>query len=317
MRAAVLEEKRCEPLEPEAAIKAVLDASRPVWLHIRWEDQEEARKLLTERFHFHRLAVEDALNEHERPGLQEFGPTVFLSISVPIKRETWVDFAELAFFLRDKSLVTVAQADLEIVDDWFSRWEDHPDRIGDHPVHLMHAIMDAAVDSYFPILDEIEDVSDDLTEMIFAGNPNQLPKIMRLKRALLALRRAITPTRDVLNSLLRRDFSQIPGESKIYFQDVYDHALRLAELIDSNRDSLTSVLDVHLSTVSNNLNEVVKKMTVLSTVLMTMALVAGIYGMNFDRMPELHWAFGYPFALGLMGLSAVITIVIFRKIRWI
>lgn len=317
IHAAVLEHQKCEELDVDAAITAVLDGSRPVWLHIRWSDQEEARKFLTDRLHFHQLAVEDALNDYERPALQQFDKTVFLSISVPIKKKDQIDYSELAFFLRDRSLVTVAQADLDIVEDWFGRWREHPERIGDHPAYLMHAIMDAAVDAYFPILDEIEDVSDDLTEEIFNGSTTGLPSIMRLKRTLLGLRRAISPTRDVLNSLLRRDLVEVPHESKLYFQDVYDHALRLAELIDSNRDALTSVLDVHLSTVSNNLNAVMKKMTVLSTVLMTMALVAGIYGMNFDKMPELHWKYGYPFSLGVMLVSGVITLIIFRKVRWI
>ncbi|AIE87166.1 magnesium/cobalt transporter CorA [Fimbriimonas ginsengisoli] len=318
IRAAVLSEQKCEPLDVEQAISAVMDGSRLVWLHIRWEDQDDARKFLIERLKFHPLAVEDALNETERPALQEFGPSVFLSVGVPVQAKTTdIDFAELAFFLRDHSLVTVARADLEVVDDWFHRWEDHPDRIGDHPAFLMHALLDAAVDSYFPILDEIEEMTDDLTEKIFDGDATQLPNIMRLKRSLLGLRRAITPTRDVMNSLLRRDFTQVPADSKIYFQDVYDHALRLAELIDSNRDALTSVLDVHLSTVSNNLNNVMKKMTILSTVLMTAALIAGIYGMNFDKMPELHWRYGYPFAIGLMVASAAVTLLIFRKIRWL
>lgn len=317
IRAAVIEEDRCTKLDSEQAIQAVIDGKQMIWVDIRWSDENAVREILTEKLDMHPLAVEDAVTSHERPALQEFGNTLFLSILVPTKKGDEVEPEELSFFLREKSLITVSQFDLNLVDDWFGRWEDHPNRLGGHPAYLMHSLMDAAVDSYFPVIDEVEDRIDEVTEEIFNGDSTKLPTIMRMKRQLLMIRRAVTPTRDVLNSLLRRDMNQVPDETKIYFQDVYDHTLRLTELIDSNRDALTSVLDVHLSTVSNNLNVVVKKMTVVSTVLMTMALIAGVYGMNFDHMPELHWVDGYPFALGLMFLSGLVIVGIFKVVKWL
>lgn len=320
IRGAVIDADHCRPLADEEAIDAVVHGHDTVWVDIRWSDRDAAAKVLTEQLHYHRLAVEDALDSHERPALQEFDGILFLSVFVPFRDRQDGDPAEpaeLAFFLRERSLVTVSEYKLDVIDDWFARWEDHPHRVGDHPAFLMHALLDSAVDTYFPLIDKIEDEIDDVTEAIFHGDSTQLPKIMQLKRELLGLRRAIGPTRDVLNSLLRRDVNQVPPESKIYFQDVYDHALRLGELIDSNRDTITSVLDVHLSTTSNNLNAVVKKMTVVSTVLMTMGLIAGIYGMNFDRMPELHWRLGYPFALGLMLVVALITLGVFKLVKWL
>jgi magnesium transporter len=123
--------------------------------------------------------------------------------------------------------------------------------------------------------------------------------------------------RDILNALLRRDIRLIPVETKPYFQDVLDHVLRLSEVQDMNRETLAALLDVHLSQVSNNLNLVVKKMTVVATVLMVMTLIAGIYGMNFRFMPELQWRLGYPFALGLMGLSAVVALAVFKRVKWL
>lgn len=319
LRAAVLVDSKthCDELDGEAGIKAVNSGNEIVWLDIRYSDPEAAQKILEDRLHFHHLAAEDAVSTNERPSLQEFEDVLFLSVMVPVKERGEVEVEELGFFLRDKSLVTVCSHELDVVEDWFKRWRDHPKRIGTHPAFLMHALVDAAVDAYFPMLDHIEDISDDVADKIFNGDDQQLPTIMKLKRALLSIRRAIAPTRDVLNSLLRRDIAQVPEEAKIYFQDVYDHALRLTDLVDTNRDAITSILDVHLSTVSNNLNVVVKKMTVLSTVLMTMALVAGVYGMNFEHMPELHWAFGYPYAIGLMFALGGLVLLAFKWVKWI
>lgn len=131
------------------------------------------------------------------------------------------------------------------------------------------------------------------------------------------MRRHLTPLRDVVNTLLRRDVTLVPQAAKPYFQDIYDHVLRLTELIDLNRDILTTVLDAQLNIASNRLNEVMRVMTVLATLLMTGALVAGIYGMNFEFMPELHWRMGYPFAIGLMVVISLIELALFRWKKYI
>lgn len=317
LRAAAISEPRCERLEPEEAIRELMEDKRAVWLDARVKDRETARRLLQDELGFHPLAVEDALSDRERPTVQEYEGTVFLSVPVPHRDGNSVEFSEIGFFLRNRGLVTVSRDASRILDDWFERWKDHPHRIGDHPAFILHSIIDAIVDGYMPLVDDLEDEIEELTEKIYEGDTALLPKVMGLKRTFLRLRRAMAPTRDVMNSLLRRDFDQIPDEAKLYFQDVFDHTLRLTEVIDANRDALTSVLDVHLSTVSNNLNVVVKKMTVLSTVLMTMALIAGIYGMNFKYMPELDWRFGYPLSLGLMAVAAGLTLLGFKLVRWI
>jgi magnesium transporter len=133
---------------------------------------------------------------------------------------------------------------------------------------------------------------------------------------MLEMRRRLGPFRDVMNSILRRELPFISDPMAPYFHDLFDNTLRLTELVDTNRDALTGLLDIHLSTVSNNLNEVMKKMTVISTVLMQTALIAGIYGMNFKTMPELEWQYGYLYSLGLMVVVGSITIIIFKRKKW-
>lgn len=317
LRAEVLDGDRCYGLSAEAAVQEVLRGERTVWLDIVVFDPKAAWRLLHDELGFHELAVEDALSDLERPTLQEFGETVFLSVPSPFREEGRLKTVEIGIFLLKQAVVTVSTASLPVVDTWYERWRDHPTRIGNHPAHVMYVVVDAVVDSYFPILDALEDDADDLVEAIFAGETKNLADILKIKRNLLEMRRAITPLRDVVNSLLRRDLERIPPDAKVYFQDIFDHVLRISEMIDTNREALNGLLDIHLSTTSNSLNEVMKKMTVLSTVLMTMALIAGIYGMNFAIMPELKWAYGYPFALGLMLSSGALIVWIFRRVKWL
>lgn len=317
LRAEVLDGDRCHGLSPEDAVREILKGERTVWLDILVYDPKAAWRLLHDELGFHELAVEDALSDLERPTLQEFGETVFLSVPAPIRTAEKLKTAEIGIFLMKQAVVTVSTVPHEIIDNWFERWRNHPNRIGSHPAHVMYVVVDAVVDSYFPILDALEDDADELVEAIFAGDTKELSDILKIKRNLLEMRRAISPLRDVVNSLLRRDLERIPDDAKIYFQDIFDHVLRISEMIDTNREALNGLLDIHLSTTSNSLNQVMKKMTILSTVLMTMALIAGIYGMNFAIMPELKWTYGYPFALGLMIASAILILAIFRRIKWL
>jgi magnesium transporter len=298
-------------------VRRIRENDGQVWLRVIVHDPEAAGTLLRDKLGFHELAVEDALSPHERPSLHEYGDHLFMTAARVDHSAGGERYTEVGFFLRGNALVTVAHERIPLMEAWFQRWMATPHRFGDQPAFLLHALVDAIVDEYFPVIDALEDNVDSLAERIYGGDTHQVRAILSEKRRFLDLRRHITPLRDILNGLLRRDIEVIPAEAKIYFQDVYDHTLRLAEIADLNRDTLTSVLDVHLSTVSNNLNEVVKKMTVISTVLMTGSLVAGIYGMNFRHMPELHWMYGYPFAIFLMFLLGAGILIAFRWKRWI
>jgi magnesium transporter len=317
LRAELLTDGRCRALPPEEAVQAIHRGESTVWLDVLVADFEAAQRLLGDELGFHELAIEDALSDMERPTLQEYGDSAFLSVPVPFHDGQRLKTTEIGIFLVNRAVVTVSTKQLDILDTWFKRWREHPTRIGDHPAHVAYVLIDAVVDSYFPILDKLEDQTDDLTEAILNGETKELAEIMQVKRSLLEMRRALAPLRDVVNSLLRRDLPHIPEDAKPYFQDIFDHVLRLSELVETNREALTGLLDIHLSKVSHSLNEVMKKMTVLSTVLMSMALIAGIYGMNFRIMPELGWPYGYPYALGLMAVSAIVILFVFRRVKWL
>ncbi len=318
IRAARLEKgDSCSWIDLDSAVQAVCEPGPPVWVDIVVVDDAEARALLHDRMGFHELAVEDALSDRERPALQEFDGLAFLVIPAMVREGKDERYVEIGFFLNDHALVTVSRESVPVIDQWFQRWKDRPGYLGRSAAFLLHAVVDGVVDEYFVVIDDIEDSVEDLGDTLFEGREGRLPEIVRLKRRLMKLRRSIAPVRDVMNSLLRRDLEVIPEETRRYFQDVLDHALRIGETVDSLRDALTSMVDIHLSNVSNNLNIVVKKMTVVATVLATMTLVAGVYGMNFEFMPELHWRYGYAFSWALMLGLAGLVLYVFKRIKWI
>jgi len=306
------------PLEENAAVRASGSRQGLLWVDITAHDTRAAAMLLRQTFHFHPLAVEDALSPYERPALQRHEDVLFLTAHAVQQQNGEEVYTEVGFFLGKHFLVTVHTEPVPLIEHWFDRWTSQPEKVGRTSAHLLHLLLDAIVDEYFPLGDTLEEKSDDLEDAIFAGSSDvQVADILRVKRRLLEMRQHITPLRDILNALLRRDMELIPDKVVPYLQDVYDHTLRIAELADLNRDILAGVLDAYLSVVSNRLNEVMRILTVISTVLMSAALIAGIYGMNFDYMPELQWKAGYPFAGAMMLLVAVVELYIFKRKGWL
>lgn len=305
-------------LDEAGALETFSRGEGMVWVDVEAREANAALQLLTERFGFHPLAVEDALSPYERPALQRYDGVLFLVAHAVHQQDGEESYQEVGFFLGEHFLVTVHTEPVPLIDHWLARWTAQPERVGKTFAHLLHMLLDAIVDEYFPIGDTLEEKADDLEDAIFTGNSRvQVADILQVKRRLLELRQHITPLRDILNALLRRDVELIPDEVVPYLQDVYDHTLRIAELADLNRDILAGVLDAHLSVVSNRLNEVMRILTVISTILMSAALIAGIYGMNFAHMPELQWKAGYPFAGAMMVLVGVVEWYIFKRKGWV
>jgi magnesium transporter len=186
---------------------------------------------------------------------------------------------------------------------------------------LLYSVLDELVDGWFVALDAIEDELEALEDCIFgdAAPPEHdvQEDLFHLRRRLLLSRRAVVPVRDVLSGLLRREVAWIDDATIVLLQDVYDHVLRVAEAIDTQRELMGNAVDAHLAIISNRMNEVMKTMTSWGAILLGATLIAGIYGMNFQHMPELGWKLGYPFAIGLMGLLTVVGWALFRRRDWL
>lgn len=226
-------------------------------------------------------------------------------------------FYPVAIFCTQKSIVLAMRDSSPELEQLFDAWIADPKDIGRNPGELLVSILDVLIDSYFPVLDEIHDRMEEHEDRMFEGRPPSMPRILNLKKQLLLMRRQISPVRENINSLIRVGQPVIRADDLPALQDLYNHTLRIAETIDTGRDIVTGLLDVHLNIASTRLNEVMRTLTVISTILMTGALIAGIYGMNFKNMPELDWRYGYPFSIGLMVVVGAGIYALFVRLGYV
>jgi magnesium transporter len=291
-----------------------------IWVDITNPTQEDIEPLLEEWFRFHELATEDSLSPTTLPKYDRFKRYdffVFRSIDVNIAQHG-VETLKLACFLGANYVFTIHRAALQSIDSVWHRIP-HDGRIMRRgPDFLLYSILDFLVDSHFPALDEIEERIDEIHEMIF-NNPSQilLDELLHLKRDLNVMRRHSLPQRELFNQISRGDTQFIKSEHLIYFRDLYDHMFRIGESIDVERDLATTTMEAYLSVVANRTNDIMKVLTIFSSILLPINVIAGIYGMNFEQMPELRWPFGYAFALSLMGTVVVVLMIWFWRRGWI
>jgi magnesium transporter len=288
------------------------------WVDVIDPTPEDFR-LVSQEFRFHPLSLEDALRRHQRPKLDHYDGFLFMVFYGMETENGRPLMREINLFAGKNYLVTVHDGTITAIPETAGRWAENVEQLGNRGIGLLvYSLLDALVDDYFPCMDELADRIEELEALIFSRvQKSEQAEIFALKKDLLALRRVLGPERDVMNILVRRDAPVFGDEVVIYFQDVYDHILRVTDNIDSYRDLLSSALDAHLSMTSYHLNEVVKRLTSSSIILMTVTLVAGIYGMNFKHMPELDWTYGYPFAIGLMIAISVGLVILFKRIEWL
>ena len=289
-----------------------IDASDPSLQEI-----DELGKL----FQFHPLSIEDAHKRHQRPKIDQYDTYFFIVFYAMSIVDHSVETEEIAVFVGKQYVVTMHQLPLAVLSDVQQRWTRNSVSANggaESSGILLYSILDAIVDAYFPIIDYFGDELERLEEDIFATDDlDAQRKIFLMKRNLLSMRKLLGPERDVMNVLVRRDTPIFEITTVVYMQDVYDHILRVSDALDTYRDIVTGALDAYLSMTSNRLNIVMKRMTASSIILMTVTIVASIYGMNFTHMPELDWRLGYPMALGIMAFAAGTLIYLFKKIDYL
>lgn len=273
------------------------------------------RQLLHTQFQFHPLALEDIEHRHQRPKIEVYSNHYFIVVYAIHLGEVHenLDLHEIAIFLGKNYVVTVHSDPVPELQAALERWEHSTESIGSDVGAVLYAIMDGLVDEYFPLIDELADRVEMLEEKIFDHFDRQaLNDIFTLKKDLLALRRVVAPQRDVFNVLMRRDPPILPVGSIIYFQDVYDHTVRVLDSIDTYRDLLSSALDAYLSVQGNALNEVMRRLTVISTIFLPLTFLSGFFGMNFSNLP-----FDKPlamwFSIGIMALTPIAMYLWFRS----
>lgn len=290
----------------EGMVEAAFHSQEGVlWLDISetvWEDGEFLRRV----FGFHHLAVEDCVSKDmHSPKLDDFGDYLFMIVhGINYAGESdVVQTTEMALFLGPHFVVTNHNLPLWSVEVIHQQVRDDGRPMRRGAVFLAHALIDVLVDNILPTIDRMGEVTEEIEEEV-VRRPQQttLEAILKLKRSTLRLHRVMAPQREMLNRLSRGDFAMIGQDARIFFRDIYDHIIRVEDLNQSVREMADSALATYLSSVANRQNEVMKVLSVVATIFLPLMLLAGIYGMNFDNMPELHWSWGYFAVLGLMGV---------------
>lgn len=288
----------------------------PHWLDIA----DPQRDVLT-TLGLHPLVIEDIMHGGQRTKVEYYdGYLFFVFYAFAIESDTTLRMQTTPLYVcvSANAVITIHHGAVELIDVSWQRWHGarHTQRVNQGV--LLHGVLDTVVDSYFPLIDQIGDAVEDLEARVLSGaSPAQLRSVLQLKRTLLEFRRHVAPTREALNAVLRGDLLAFDNTTSMQIQDVYDHVLRVIDGIDLHRDLLAAVLDVHLSMQSNRLNQVMKVLTIASIILMANSLIAGIYGMNFDVMPELGWRWGYPVAIGGMVVLSGLLFWFFQRRGWL
>jgi magnesium transporter len=305
-------------LSPEEIARALTAGDGTLWVDIDTRDNAKV-SMLGDIFHFHPLAIEEAVNPEARVKLEEFDQYILLIVrTVAFCEDTDdpydLDTANIAFFLGKNYLVTVHGADTNPVDSTRQLLTRKPELATHGPAKLMHAIVDQAVDAYFPIIDKLDEFMDSLEEKIFAQfDQGVLREVFAVKRLVLTLRRHLAPERDAMSILTNRPSTLLAADTQIYFRDIYDHVLRIYDSLENFRDLLSSTQESYLTQVSNRLGMATKALGVVATVTLPFVVVSGMWGMNFERIPLHSNPHGF---LILVFAQLALGLVILAGLKW-
>jgi magnesium transporter len=288
------------------------------WIGL-YKPTEEEFASVTGEFELHPLAVEDAVKAHQRPKVEHYGDAIFVVLKSAryLEDSRRVKFGEIHAFLGADFLVTVRYGEASALGDVRRSMENEPALLRLGPAAILYAIMDQVVDDYTPVAEGLENDIDEIETEVFGGNPRVSRRIYEVSREVLQFHRATQPLAEALEHLLRLEAYGLDGELRKYLRDVRDHTLRITEQVQSFRELLSSILSVNLTLVSVNQNDEVKKVSAWAAILVVPTIITGIYGMNFERMPELAWRSGYPFALTLMVVLSVLLYGGFKRSGWL
>ena len=287
------------------------DSHGLLWVDFCETPPEEDAPILLNTFGFHPLAVDDALQESHVPKVDDWGQYLYIALhAVVFDKEaqdgSHVDTLELDIFLGKQYLVTHHDKPIAAVDRVWNGWQRDERHLKSGADHLLYELADGIVADYMIVVDNLDDVIDRIEDEVFdRPTPYTLEQIFRLKRAVLNLRRIISPQREVLNKLARDDYPVIDVKDRVYFRDVYDHLVRLYDINESLRDLVGGALDTYLSVINNRMNEIMKTLTVITTLFMPISFAAGFFGMNFFQPvedPLKIWSSTPVFVLALLGM---------------
>ena len=317
-----LEEKVVERFEELLPYR---DAPTTTWINIEGLHDISLLESLGQHFGIHALTLEDVLNCGQRPKIEDYGTYHFLVLKSLSMREGNLELEQISFILGKNYVLTIQEVpgdSFEAVRQRIRRGKGLIRKAGAD--YLLYALVDALIDEFFPVLEsfgeQVEKLED---EVILRPSPEILQQVHSVKRDLLVLRRTAWPERDAISAFSREESHLISPETTVFVRDCYDHIIQVIDMIETYRDLASGLQEAYLSSLSNRMNEIMKVLTIISTIFIPLTFIAGIYGMNFDtkvsplNMPELEWYWGYPFSLTVMAAIAVALIFFFRRKGWL
>jgi magnesium transporter len=291
-----------------------------VWIGLHEPTSEEFAAVARE-FELHPLAVEDAIHAHQRPKLETYGETIFMVLKTAryVDPKEVITLGDIMLFVGRDFIVTVRHGEGSRLKEVRQRVESDPEMLRCGPGTVLHAIVDHVVDDYFPAVEGVQSDIDEIEVQVFSDSrENPAERIYKLKGEVLDFYRATFPLSEPLQRLARGDYDKlVHPQVRSYFRDVYDHLLRVIGTLDGFRDMLTSVLEANLTQISVRQNDDMRKISAWVAIAAVPTMIAGIYGMNFENMPELKWDFGYPLVIGVMLVLCGSLYRYFKKVGWL
>jgi magnesium transporter len=290
-----------------------------VWVGL-YEPESDELAAVADLYDLHELAVEDALSAHQRPKVERYGDSLFIVLKTLwyVDERDAVETGEISMFVGHKFVVTVRHGEGGGLHDARLRLEKTSNVLAHGPSAVVYAVCDAIVDHYEDVGDSVQEDVDEVEQSVFSTErTNDAPRIYVLKRELAEMRRAVMPLREPMNKFTAGTVHGIHSDAGPYFRDVADHLNRVAETIDGLDSLLSTAFDAHIAQISIQQNDDMRTISAAAGIIVAPTIVGSIYGMNFDHMPELHWALGYPMAIGLMVLSSLVVYVVSKRAGWL
>lgn len=290
------------------------------WINISGLHDVSIIEKIGNHFDIHPLVLEDILSTGQRPKVEEFDKYVFVVLNMLLfdEKSNQIIAEQISLIFGKNFVISFQETEGDVFDIIRTRIRTCKGRIRSLGAdYLAYSLIDAIVDNYFIILEKFGDNIDLIEErLVTEPDPSTLQTIYNLKREMIFLRKSVWPLRDLVNKLERSDSKLISSKTRIYFRDIYDHSIQIIDTVETFRDMASGMLELHLSSISNRLNEVMKVLTIFSTIFIPLTFIVGVYGMNFRYMPELEWRSGYFILLGVMTAVAVVMLFYFRKKKW-
>lgn len=299
--------------------RAYLQSPTVTWIHAQGRPTPEALERVGEAFGLHRLALEDVLNSGQRPKIEAYDGQLFVIMSLPRWNDDTLVIEQVSLFLGANFIISFHDGQTDPFEPVRQRLRNSVNTLRNQSAdHLLYALMDVIVDEGFPVLHELGEWIETVEEgLLDRPDPEAVSEIHQLRRELVHVRRLLWPHREILNTLLRDGHQNIGADTRLYFRDCYDHTVQIMELLETYRDSAGDMMEMYLSGVSNRLNETMRVLTVIATIFMPPTFLVGLYGMNFEHMPELQWRYGYALVWVVIIAMMAGMLYFFRRKRWI